>query len=138
LGCGRELDRITPAGISYTVINSGASFSTGAVATSGGEITDAVRAAAVSGDGRTADSSFGMYEATTNLIPNSDTFSGWGAPYGATVAVVSDVKKFGTGAARLTMTQDAVATGNLVVHANASCVRGHCWKNIYLLGMDFR
>jgi hypothetical protein len=111
VGLRRELDRITPAGISYTVINSGASFSTGAVAVSGGEITDAVRAAAVSGDGRTVDSSFGMYEATTNLIPNSDTFSGWPTPFGATAAVVTDVKKFGTGAARMTMTQDAVANG---------------------------
>lgn len=47
---------------------------------SGNEITDASRAAATAGDGRTADSSFGIWEATTNLVENGGletNASGW-------------------------------------------------------------
>lgn len=51
---------------------------------SGHEITDASRAARVQGDGRSGDSSFGVWEATTNLAPNggleSNQWWWWGGP----------------------------------------------------------
>jgi len=64
-----------------------------------GEITDAVRAANVSGDGRAApDSSFGIWEAATNLHPNGsfDTNTIGYAGYVGSIARITTDSKFGT------------------------------------------
>ncbi len=51
----------------------------GSLTLSGNEITDGVRAANVSGDGRSApDSSFGVWSGATNLLPNGGFESGLG------------------------------------------------------------
>ena len=71
----------------------------GAVNASGNEITDAVRAAGIQGDGRSADSSFGIWEAATNLDTNggfeNGSSAGWSAT-GGSVANSIEQAKFGT------------------------------------------
>jgi RHS repeat-associated protein len=70
----------------------------GNLTSSGNEITDTLRTAALQGDGRSTDSSTGSWEATTNLITNGGIESnatGWQA---LSVALSRDatVSKFGT------------------------------------------
>ncbi len=71
----------------------------GAVNASGNEITDAVRAASIQGDGRPPDSSVGIWEAATNLDPNggfeNGSSAGWTASGGSVVAA-TDQAKFGS------------------------------------------
>lgn len=66
---------------------------------SGNEITDAVRVANVQGDGRAApDSSFGIWEATTNLCTNGGfktNLTGWIPSGGNTIARSTAQAKFG-------------------------------------------
>jgi hypothetical protein len=69
----------------------------GSLTVSGNEITDALRALGVQGDGRTSDSSFGVWEATTNLVTNGGVESnttGW-AGNGATISRSQEQTKFG-------------------------------------------
>ena len=71
----------------------------GAVNASGNEITDAVRAAGIQGDGRSADSSFGVWEAATNLDTNggfeNGSAAGWSATGGSVTNSIEQAK-FGT------------------------------------------
>jgi uncharacterized repeat protein (TIGR02059 family) len=71
----------------------------GAVTASGNEITDAVRATAIQGDGRSADSSFGIWEAATNLDTNggfeNGSTAGW-STIGGSVTNSIEQAKFGT------------------------------------------
>jgi hypothetical protein len=84
-------------------VNGGAAAAT----LSGNLITDAVRAANTSGDGRAApDSSIGIWEATTNLIPNGGfeaNLTGWSAA-NATLSRDTTRSKFGTASMRSTVT----------------------------------
>jgi type IV pilus assembly protein PilA len=64
---------------------------------SGNEITDATRATNVQGDGRSNDSSTGVWEGTTNLATNGgfeSTMTGWSA-IGGTVTRDTTFSKFG-------------------------------------------
>jgi uncharacterized protein DUF2313 len=67
-GVTRALTRSTPAGISFNIQ---AGFLIVNLTVSGGEITDINRVAGTYDDGTTIDSSYGMWEQTTNLIRNS-------------------------------------------------------------------
>lgn len=69
--------------------------------TSGNEITDATRAAGVQGDGRASDSSFGIWEGTTNLVTNGGfetDATGWGIGEGVSIARSTVQAKFGSAA----------------------------------------
>lgn len=69
-----------------------------ALTLSGNEITDATRAAGVQGDGLSGDSSYGLWEATTNLVTNGGletNTTGWDAYAGATVTRDATQAKFG-------------------------------------------
>ncbi len=74
---------------------------------SGGLITDAVRSAGVEGDGRAApDSSFGLWEGTTNLITNGGfetNTTGW-VGVQTTLTRITSRSKFGSAAMRATVT----------------------------------
>lgn len=71
----------------------------GAVNASGNEITDAVRAARIQGDGRSVDSSVGIWEAATNLDTNggfeNGSSAGWSAT-GGSFANSIEQAQFGT------------------------------------------
>jgi uncharacterized repeat protein (TIGR02059 family) len=71
----------------------------GTVNPSGNEITDSVRAAGIQGDGRSADSSYGIWEATTNLDTNggfeNGSTAGW-SPTGGSLANSTEQARFGT------------------------------------------
>lgn len=77
---------------------------------SGNEITDTSRAAALAGDGRGADSSYGIWEAVTNLITNggaeTDT-TGW-VEQGSTTTRSLAQQKFGDASLQV-VTDDAGA-----------------------------
>jgi RHS repeat-associated protein len=66
----------------------------------GNEITDAVRTASLSGDGlAAADSSYGIWQPTTNLVPNSSleaSLSNWTGFGGAGLGHATGLGKFGT------------------------------------------
>jgi hypothetical protein len=78
------------------------------VTASGNEITDAVRAAALNGDGRSADSSFGIYEQRANLCTNGgfevDLSGGWITQQAATLTRDTSQSKFGAACAKLQCT----------------------------------
>ncbi len=70
---------------------------------SGNEITDATRAAALQGDGRAADGSMGVWEATTNLCTNGGfetNTTGWTASSGLTLTRSTERSKFGSASLR--------------------------------------
>ncbi|MDQ2940628.1 MAG: hypothetical protein M3R05_00405 [Chloroflexota bacterium] len=71
----------------------------GGINASGNEINDAMRAAGLHGDGRLPDSSYGIWEAATNLDPNGGfedgSAGGWVAT-GGTVNGSTDQAKFGS------------------------------------------
>lgn len=75
---------------------------------SGNEITDAARALNVQGDGRSNDSSFGIWEATTNLITNggAETSAVSGGVLGTTATITRDttVAKFGSASFKVVTT----------------------------------
>jgi len=77
--------------------------------TTGAPITDAVRSAAVEGDGRAApDSSFGIWEGTTNLVTNGGfetNLTGWTA-FQATLTRITSRFKFGTASMRVTVSSN--------------------------------
>jgi len=71
------------------------SFAAALLTLSGNEITDALRTLGLQGDGRTPpDSSVGIWEATTNLHPNSDAASNTTShtPFNSTIARVAGGK----------------------------------------------
>ncbi|KKL83182.1 hypothetical protein LCGC14_1977320, partial [marine sediment metagenome] len=79
---------------------------------SGNEITDKTRALAVGGDGRVfPDSSFGIWEATENLVTNGGfetNVNGWGASLANTIAVSTEQAKFGAQSALSTFANHTV------------------------------
>lgn len=79
---------------------------------SGNEITDAVRTAALSGDGLASpDSSFGILPSVTNLVPNGGfetNTTGWGTDGFANTLSLSVLSKFGT---KALLVMDNGATG---------------------------
>jgi YD repeat-containing protein len=96
---------------------------TGALTASGNEITDAGRTAANQGDGRTApDSSFGVWQPATNLIPNGgieNGASGWSAISGASITADSTIAKFGGQSLKVTATASGQGAGvSAVVNAS--------------------
>jgi RHS repeat-associated protein len=96
---------------------------TGALTVSGNEITDAGRTAANQGDGRTApDSSFGVWQPATNLIPNGgieNGASGWSAISGASITADSTIAKFGGQSLKVTATAAGQGAGvSAVVNAS--------------------
>lgn len=109
-GLSRELDRITPAPIEFVVEKVHDPFmdDTGALTVSGNEITDATRAANIQGDGLSNDSSFGIWEATTNLCTNGGFetgTNGWGASgTGTTLVRSTSASKFGSASGLVTVT----------------------------------
>ncbi|MGQ0804673.1 MAG: phage head spike fiber domain-containing protein, partial [Actinomycetota bacterium] len=80
-----------------------------AMVVSGGEVSDAVRSAGVEGDGRPVpDSSYGVWDATTNLFANggleSDTVR-WGQEAGvSTIERTTGQSKFGSASLLVTLT----------------------------------
>ena len=65
---------------------------------SGNEITDASRAINVEGDGLSDDGSFGIWEATENLVTNGGfetNATGWTVTGANTIARSTDQAKFG-------------------------------------------
>lgn len=74
---------------------------------SGNETTDATRAAATQGDGRSPDSSVGIWQGTTNLVPNSNfetNLSGWNQSGSGTLSRVTTMAKFGSAAGEIDKT----------------------------------
>lgn len=85
----------------------------GSLTVSGNEITDASRALALAGDGLTSDSSFGIWEATTNLVTNGgfeSNTTGW-SPFNATLSRVAN-PKFGANAMRVTRSAAGLFAAN--------------------------
>lgn len=81
---------------------------------SGNEITDASRAAGTAGDGLLNDSSFGIWEATTNLVTNGGfetNATGWNA-VSAAIARVTAQFKFGAASGE-------IVSSNLVANEGA-------------------
>jgi hypothetical protein len=79
---------------------------------SGTPITDAVRTASLAGDGREPEGTYGIWEATTNLLTNGGfeaNATGWTGTNG-TVARDNARAKFGTYSGRLTITASGSAT----------------------------
>lgn len=83
---------------------------------SGNEITDATRAVNTQGDGRSADSSFGVWEATTNLIANggAETNTTGATDHSSTTTRTTAQFKFGTASYQ-------------VVTSNAQANEGPSW-----------
>ena len=81
---------------------------------SGNEITDVVRLARVEGDGILApDSSFGIWEATENLVPNGGLESGtvgWAGGGTNTIESSTDQAKFGASSNKTTFVDNANLT----------------------------
>lgn len=74
---------------------------------SGTPITDALRALGVQGDGLSADSSFGLWEAATNLVTNGGfetNATGWVASVGGAIARDTAEAKFGAASGRINTT----------------------------------
>jgi len=100
------------AGIQLRTVSNSASG--GAMTFSGNEITDASRSVHTQGDGRQPpDSSTGIWESTTNIVPNggfeSNTTSwtaGSGSGSSASIARVTTSSKFGLDAGELTATNN--------------------------------
>jgi type IV pilus assembly protein PilA len=82
---------------------------------SGNEITDATRAADVQGDGLSNDSSTGVWEPTTNLVPNGgfeSGVSGWVAA-NSTFTSDSTISKFGLKSGKLTSTGNGQSSAQI-------------------------
>lgn len=75
-----------------------------ALTLTGGVITDAIRAAGVEGDGRSADSSMGIWDATTNLLLNGGfetNIAGWTGRNTGLPTRVTSGSKFGSACAQV-------------------------------------
>lgn len=94
----------------------------GAVTASGNEITDAVRAAGIQGDGRSADSSYGIWEAATNLDSNGgfeNGIGGWSAS-GSTIAASTEQARFGSASGKVVVGAAGDAVSRTVTGLTAS------------------
>jgi RHS repeat-associated protein len=91
------------------------------VTASGNEITDAVRTAAVQGDGRAApDSSFGIWEQTTNQMPNGGAESNtanWAGIGNVTTSRDTGWSKFGSASIK-TVTAGSVSGQGMTAQTN--------------------
>jgi RHS repeat-associated protein len=80
----------------------------------GNEMTDVTRVAAVGDDGRAAaDSSFGIWDATTNLVTNGGfetNTNGW-STVGGTISRITTYRKFGNAAMQITVPGVVVEEG---------------------------
>jgi uncharacterized repeat protein (TIGR02059 family) len=96
----------------------------GGVNPSGNEITDAVRIAAIQGDGRAADSSYGIWEAASNLDTNggfeNGTAAGWVAVGGGTVTGSTAQAKFGSRSGLVTASSLGDGASKVVAGLTAS------------------
>lgn len=109
----RELNRITPAGITGKLYTTAADYAQPALTVSGNEITDARRGETPqvvghSYDGLSNDSSFGVWMSATNLITNSGfetNTTGW-VGNNSTLSRVTNQQRFGT--ASLLVTSSAI------------------------------
>jgi hypothetical protein len=87
----------------------------GTLTVNGNEITDATRTANLDGDGRSPESSYGIYSGTTNLVPNNGfevNTSSWAIrSAGTTITWITGDKKFGVGAVQITTPGNAILEG---------------------------
>lgn len=102
----------------------------GDLSAAGSEITDAMRVLGAQGDGLSTDSSFGIWEASTNSGANGgfeSNTAAWvarvGTGGGATVSRVTDEKRFGTASLKVDsagtgLTEGAAYTTDIAVSAN--------------------
>lgn len=118
---------------------------------SGNEITDATRAAGTSGDGRLNDSSFGLWEATTNLVTNGGfetNATGWqGRGTGVTITRVTTDAKFGSACLQVFVPVSTDATWGLstltpftvspnTIYTMSAWVKGPAGKRVQFWYMD--
>ena len=106
---------------------------------SGNEITDATRTTNTQGDGKTPpDSSYGIWEGTTNLIPNGgfeSNTTGWASNNGAHATPSRDTttSKFGVGSLKVvtdSTTQTGVQVTTNTISASASTIyTASAWVN---------
>lgn len=100
-----------------------------ALTLSGNEITDASRALAVQGDGLLNDSSFGVWEATTNLCTNGGfetNTTGWTAGGTNTLAASADRAKFGAKSGKATYANNATLADYAATITNTAHTAS-CW-----------
>jgi hypothetical protein len=100
-----------------------------ALTVSGNEITDASRAANTQGDGRSSDSSFGIWEATTNLCTNGgfETSIPASQPWladgtGATLSLDATTQKFGSKSLKVVTDGLSTDQGARLVEAGAYAI----------------
>lgn len=94
----RELTRITPAGISFSVVQVADPFAD-TLTLSGNEITDAIRTAGTEGDGAATPGGIGIWDGTTNLCQNGGgetNTTGWAAQGTSTLGRDTGNSKFGS------------------------------------------
>jgi RHS repeat-associated protein len=111
--------------------------SSGSFSGCGSEITDPDRTAALQGDGRDApDSSFGIWQATTNLLTNGGFeggTGGWAAAGAATLSSDQTTSKFGGGSLEVTTPGSAsgegAQTSTTVALSAATPYSGSLWLN---------
>lgn len=112
-GLTRELNRLTPSGITFSIIQVPDPFMTdtpsggiSSLTVSGNEITDPVRVLLIQGDGRIPEESTGIWEGTTNRLTNGSfetNTTGW-AGTAATLARITSDAKFGSACLEVTAT----------------------------------
>lgn len=104
VGLSRELDRMTPAPITFTVESTNDPFMqlTGTLTLSGNEVTDATRTTASEGDAETPPAGIGVFQATENLEATAgidvsgETTTGHTTGSGNTLSASTEQHLFGT------------------------------------------
>ncbi|MDP3991474.1 MAG: Ig-like domain-containing protein [Candidatus Colwellbacteria bacterium] len=99
--------------------------STPALTVSGNEITDATRTTNTQGDGRTTESSFGMWEASTNRITNGGletNTTGWTTGGTNILARSTTQAKFGVASAKVTYADSATLLTGTINGVTASLI----------------
>ncbi len=100
-----------------------------ALTVSGNEITDVVRAAATEGDGLSADSSFGIWQESTNSVPNGgcETNTTGFSTYGAGVTLSRDTvnHKFGSASLKVIVGETTETGATLTTPISVS--EGEIW-----------
>ena len=103
-----------------------------ALTLSGNEITDLTREAALEGDGRAVEASYGLWEATTNLVTNGGfetNTTGWTTGGTNTIAVSAAQQKFGAQSCLATYADNAVLADFAITITNAEHTVS-CWVYI--------
>ena len=128
IGIGTNTPTATLA-VNGTGLIQASSTSNPTLTVSGNEITDATRTTNTQGDGRTPpDSSYGIWEATTNLVTNGGletNATGWSGGVGRSTAVA----KFGSAAYKATLSYsgDYTTWGNTSVLTQGSTYTVSAW-----------